>query len=269
MKQIAGISRRAYARHRQVDEKQIRKKIADGTLKPALLPNGMLDADKADDLLASATVRGGGTSATLVESKRRKTAASCALLADEIESLEGAVIYADLAAEMVRTEGTAIARRIFSIAAVAAPMIVGNNLAVIAEVLRAQVELAMTELTSIEVAEPAKEAVYAGRRFGDMDLAALETVKNDLLAERLEIRRKLNRKELLLISTVSDTWARRLSMLRPNLLGLPNALAAQSEHADFAAVTKMLEVGIASELKSLVCPYFSQADLEAAIARPA
>jgi hypothetical protein len=82
------ISRRKYAVRRGVSEKAIRKAIANGRIVSAVLEDGTSGAGKADELLASSTVAGVRVSTTLAEARRRKAAASAALIQDEIADME-------------------------------------------------------------------------------------------------------------------------------------------------------------------------------------
>ena len=52
-----GVSRRAYAKSRGISEAVVRKYLTQGKLTDALLPDGTLDAEKADRLLASSITR--------------------------------------------------------------------------------------------------------------------------------------------------------------------------------------------------------------------
>src|SRR5687768_14105582 len=87
-----GLSRRAYARARGVDESTVREHVASGLLKPALLPDGSIDAALADALLAKGRTRGERTAPDLAGARRRKLAAQVALLADEVAEREGNLV---------------------------------------------------------------------------------------------------------------------------------------------------------------------------------
>ncbi|OWK20633.1 hypothetical protein AJ88_27650 [Mesorhizobium amorphae CCBAU 01583] len=92
---MGGISRRAYAKRRGCTEKAIRDRIADGTLVKAVLPDGTLDADKADKLLAAKVTAGKHVGSDLNDARRRKLAAGVALLQDEVEALVVSVVPVD------------------------------------------------------------------------------------------------------------------------------------------------------------------------------
>ena len=53
----SGVSRRAYARSRNISEATVRKYVAEGKLAQAVLPDGTIDPERADQLLASSISR--------------------------------------------------------------------------------------------------------------------------------------------------------------------------------------------------------------------
>ena len=97
-----GLSRRAYAAQAGVSEATVRKHLRSGLLRPALLPNGNIDAAKADELLARQRTRG-TVSAALSDARRRKLAAQVALLADEIARRQKNLCRRDEADEEIQT----------------------------------------------------------------------------------------------------------------------------------------------------------------------
>ena len=104
------VSRRTYAKRRNVTEGAIRKRIADGSLADAMTPDGLIDPDKADALLAANTTAGRDISSDLVAAKRRKAAAACALLEGEVRDFgatlvptkDVAAIYLQVVQEIAR-----------------------------------------------------------------------------------------------------------------------------------------------------------------------
>ena len=97
-----GLSRRAYAAQAGVSEATVRKHLRSGLLRPALLPNGKIDATKADELLARQRTRG-TVSAALSDARRRKLAAQVALLTDEVVRRQESLCRRDEADEEIRT----------------------------------------------------------------------------------------------------------------------------------------------------------------------
>src|SRR5215208_7216443 len=87
-----GLSRRAYAKARGVDESTVREHIKNGLLKPALLPDGSIDPALADALLAKGRTRGRDAAPDLAGARRRKLAAQVALLADEVAERQGNLV---------------------------------------------------------------------------------------------------------------------------------------------------------------------------------
>jgi len=87
-----GVSRRQYALSRNVSEAAIRKHIASGTLAGAVLPNGNIDPDAADKLLAGSVTRGPKVPIQVRTAKARRIRAQIRLLYDEVMEIKNNVV---------------------------------------------------------------------------------------------------------------------------------------------------------------------------------
>jgi hypothetical protein len=91
---MTGISRRAYARTRGISEAAVRAAVKSGVLASAVLPNGTIDAAKADKLLAAANTRPkpGRTPPVLASARQRRLRAQARDLQDEEHELSLALV---------------------------------------------------------------------------------------------------------------------------------------------------------------------------------
>jgi hypothetical protein len=124
---MAGMSRRAYARSRNIDESTVRKHVKSGTLAGAILPDGTIDPEKADNLLRTTITRGKVVPLSLQVAKGRRERALAMKDVHELHKIRRLYVRADeYADEVVRLNEllSAILRRL---PGRLAPQVYGQN----------------------------------------------------------------------------------------------------------------------------------------------
>lgn len=266
-----GISRRAYAKRRGCTEKAIRDRISDGTIASAILPDGSIDMDLADRLLAEKVTAGKHTGSDLNEARRRKLAAGVALLNDEVSELAASVVRREDGARLVREQSLEIAARLFRIADDTAPKVAGKEAVTAASIIEGEVYTALTELCGGDASLPPdgeddnsdEPPVRVGEPLGDLSSVELAALKASLEARRLEIRRALNIREIVEIEAIVGPWADRLSIVRNRALGIHVKVAPFFVTAKTPEAKRILEVEISEVVEELADNAVSFAELTA------
>jgi len=219
-----GLSRRAYARARGVDESTVREHIASGLLAPALLADGSLDAALADALVAKGRTRGRGAAPDLAGARRRKLAAQVALLADEVAERRGNLVPL---AEAKRVATEMLHRLAWGLRPLVtqAPALAGHDSATAFTLLTKDVHDVLTRLSETPVVAEASEPNTPGAALEDLDPVALAARKTDLEAQRIELIRAEARGALVTVATFEAMIRPRFLTCRAGLLALPTKLA--------------------------------------------
>lgn len=256
------ISRRAYAKRRNVTEAAIRKRIADGTLANAMTPSGLIDADLADKLLAENTTAGNQTTSGLSEARRRKAAASIALLRDEVEALESSFVPHDQADAVVKWLSLIAARRILQVADIAA-QVAGKPPAVAALAIDEAVRAAQNDIAATPIPEPRKPAAKgkAGKSLASMTLVQLATLRSNLHARRLEVQRHVKRGEVIALPKLESQLMHRLAVFKTNVSAMHAKLAPRFEGATPAKARTILLTELQQIVETLACKAVSAAEL--------
>ena len=122
-----GVSRRAYAKSRRISEAVVRKYLAQGKLSDALLPDGTLDAEKADRLSPPPSHEIGHQPVELRTAKARRLRAQVRRLGDEVRDLEKSLVHSDRVRPIASIVGRIVADNLRPIAERMAPIIAGMN----------------------------------------------------------------------------------------------------------------------------------------------
>ena len=270
---MGGVSRRAYAKRRGCTEKAIRDRITDGTLAKAVLPDGTIDADKADALLAARVTAGKHVGSDLNEARRRKLAAGVALLQDDVSALVDSVVRVDDAGQHIRQNSLEIAQRLFRIADECAGKVAGKEAATAADILDDAVRAALDDLSdggSEDDDLDNEDAPYleaqnppGGAALDDLTAVQLAALKADLEAHRLETKRALNNGKLVEIERICGEFAARCSIVRNRMLGLHMKIAPHLLSADKRKAKELLEIEISEGVEEMACTWVTKADLTA------
>ena len=251
----SGLSRRAYARQRGCSEAAVRKAIADGRLKKAVLPDGSIDAHRADELLAHSTIASREPPSELSEARVRKLRAQCALLQDEIEELEGALITPGEAEEArsascghvtakVRTMLERLIPRVTDVEAVEA------SAAIQQEAHQTLLELSQTVV--MPISEPQERQKQRG--LAKLTGVQLEALKNSLQARRLEVQSEQRDRTLVRLDDLGRDVTARFMTVRTKLLSLHHRSAPQLMHVDVARAREVLSPMVAEIVEALTSP---------------
>ena len=218
----AGI--REYARRHSVTPKAIRKAVDEGRI--VTDADGRILVAESDARLAQGAVHGRRVSHSLAEARRRKMAAAVRLLDDEVALLRGnshergecrltwQTLCAEAATELVKLLDLV-------------PELAGMRPVMAAERLRERLYEILDDLagrTTVDLPiRPEADDEEKAPTLADMSAVELATLRADLQAESLELRRRLRQGELLNGDEVDTVIRDRIYVSRSRLLGLPNA----------------------------------------------
>lgn len=275
----SAISRRAYAKRRHVSEAAIRKRIADGTLVKALTKDGRIKPDVADRLLAAATTAGEKAPISLVDARRRKSAAAIALLQDEVDAVAAGYLPKRLIDESTRRINLTAARGLFRLPFILAALVAKKPPTIAGRIIDETVRRVLTEVAGSDPSAIAEDAIgnrskgeipplpavmSASTVLSDLAPVQLATMRTDLLARRLELRRAIAKGELGHIETWKREEMARITITQRLCLAMPHKLAPYMERATPAKVVDLVEHEIINILHHLACDAVSHAELVAA-----
>jgi len=260
----SGISRRAYAKRRGVSDAAIRRRIADGTLADAILPDGTVDPDKCDALLAAGTTAGHRVSSDLATARRRKLAAGNALLADEIRMSEESTVPRVEADQAELAACRRIAQHLYKIAADAAPSVAGRPPAIAAATLQRFVRDALLDIsrTRTKTKRTPARAVAHGTTLPMATATELATTRANLLARRLELKRLVTTGAYVEVEPWSGAIMGRMAIAKSRLLGIHVKLAPSLQSTDADGARRLIEKAAADVLAELASEAVSMAELK-------
>ncbi len=264
-----GLSRRAYARRVGVNEKTVREHIASGLLKPAIRPDGLLDPILADDLLARGRTRGPSVAPDLDDARRRKLAAQCRLIEDEVKALRSSRATPANVKDILAANYRAFAAGCAPVAKAAATLAGADPLQAFTKLTEA-VYAVLTDLSERPLESDQDPALDdpppTGPAFDTLDAIQLAATKADLEGERLELIRATKRGDLVTIAEAMSDFGDRLSTFRGRMLGLPSRSAPMYQAADTDAEAADVAIEIIDEaLFSFVGDEITQAELQEAL----
>jgi hypothetical protein len=246
------LSRRGYARSRNISEATVRKHITSGLLAPAVLPNKLIDAERADALLAGSITRPKAKKvpAVLAAAKARHQRAIARDVFDQLSELREALISPALAERSVNgstASAWAIAR---AWPAEVAPTVAGKPAAEVQRTLKQAVNDllgAMHDQSEQEAATNAERRAAA--RLPEPDINTLTPVELTALtenarAEILELLR-LERQQLKVrVEDVIDVYVEALSVSKSLLNAIPGRTSQLIAISDPAEAERLLAVEI-------------------------
>jgi len=250
----SGVSRRAYARSRNISEATVRKYVAEGKLAQAVLPDGTLDAERADQLLASSIVRGNALPVALVTARIRKLRVQVQSLHDEVSELQRKVLPPDVAASMVgELDYHLVTRHIRPIAERVAPAVAGRQAEAAHVVLRdAIIDLLETITSSAPIFDPVDEE--AELELDGTTETQLLAMRTNLQAEKLEIERALAKGRLRRTSEIIEECEEKGAISKSLLLALPGRLAIFMENASVEQARALIAAELEQAIAALEWP---------------
>lgn len=235
---MKGISRRQYAKRRGVSERSIRRAIEDGRIAASVLPDGMLDSDQADGLLAVGSVTGAAVPPKLADARRRKLAATVALLADDLDELERSVLtraVGEATDDLIVRE---VARQFLALPDELAPKVAGLAPAIAAPIVEDAVRDALNRIADkgeklADDRAPTTDVavVAAAPDLASMSATQLAAMKADLQARKLEIERGLKRRELMTVDEWERSMGLRMTTAKHRVCGLHYKTASRFDSA--------------------------------------
>jgi hypothetical protein len=157
----SGLSRRAYAKSRHIDEGTVRKHLKSGVLAEALLPDGTIDPQRADELLKAARTKGKTVSIPLATAKLNKEAVLAIKDARVVAELERNLVRPDDSANWVAEGASVIAHILRKFPERVAGSVVGKDGRTIHRLLSEAINDTLNETSAMfaEREQAAKSAV--------------------------------------------------------------------------------------------------------------
>ena len=249
-----GLSRRAYARQRGCSESAVRQAIADGRLKPALLPDGSIDGAQADALLAESTIAGKEPPSELSAARQQKLRAQCALLRDEIEAVEKSLIAPDEARDVAIQIGRHVADRLRRMVDDIAPKVVGKGPIEISTTIQEHTHAALTDLATTKMIGTKDAATKLKPRvLAKMSATELAAMKTTLQARRLELQIAQRDALLLDLGMIGQAQMKRFMAVRTKMLALHHQMAPRLEAMSVKEVRGALRKAVDDAISELVC----------------
>lgn len=225
-----GVSRRQYAKTRNVSEAAIRKHIATGVLASAVMADGRLDPDAADKLLAASIMRGPKEPVQVSAAKARRQRAQVRLLHDEMMDLRRSVIGTKDAKRLVTEDYTDIKQWLRSIPEKAATAAAGLPSEAAHRALRDCVNQALTDSHQVlSERVPPDLAPKPQPDIDNMTPVELTALQLNLQAEKLEYERALKRGIARWIRDAVVEFEEKLSVTKGILLAIPARVAVFME----------------------------------------
>jgi phage terminase large subunit GpA-like protein len=267
-----GMSRRTYATSRKISEATVRKYLKQGKLSGALLPDGTLDARKADRLLGSSNTRGRAQPVELRAAKARHLREKVLSLGHEVEGLERSLVRADRVPRIASVVGLIVADNLRPLGERMAPIIAGMNGKDAHLALRTAVNDALEIISSTM---PGRVEGAKGRQERELELeklgeAQIRAVQANLQADKLELKRATEKGVLRQVSDAVQEYEEKIIVSKSLVLAMPGRIApyAESETAEQLRVRidqeieQALAAGPAPEVRRMNRPPGDFTDLE-------
>lgn len=242
-----GVSRRAYAKSRGVSEAVVRKYLTQGKLSDALLPDGTLDPEKADQLLAASITRDRAQPVELRAAKARRLRAQVRRLGDDVRDLERSLVPADRVGPIATAVGLIVADNLRPLAERTAPMIAGMSGKDAHLALRNGVSDALATISSTMV--PGGDGAKAGDdkelELDDLREPQLLAVQANLQAEKLELGRALDKGILRRVADAVEEHEEKMVVAKTLMLAMPARVAPYAE----SETAEQLRVRISQEIE--------------------
>lgn len=245
-----GISRRAFARTRGISEAAVRAHIKSGTLADAILPDGTIDASKADKLLAAANTRPkpGRTPAVLASARQRRVRAQARDLQDEVYDLERHLIPPGVAEQMLNQalDGpAAIARRW---PPRVAPTVASRPADVVQRLLKEGVNDLLGEMHDSFPEAPEEEPAPEQDITETMTPVELAAHIEHLRARILELGRAERQRLLVRVEDTMEVFEEALSIAKSLLKAIPGRLDVLIATTDATEAERLL----ANEIEAFI-----------------
>ena len=242
-----GVSRRAYAKSRRISEATVRKYLNQGKLGDALLPDGTLDAQKADRLLASSITQGRAQPVELRAAKARRLRAQVRRLGDEVRGLQRSLVHTQRVGPIASVGGLIVANILRPLGERMAPLIAGMNGKDAHQALRNAVYASLENISStmlgrVDGAKGRKERELELDELGEAQLLAVQA---NLQADKLELERALDKGILSRISDAVQEYEERMVVSKSLVLAMPGRVAPYAE----GATAEQLRVLIDQEIE--------------------
>ncbi|WP_152048231.1 hypothetical protein [Aureimonas psammosilenae] len=249
---MQGLSNRAYAKRQDCTERAVRKARDEGRLNGAIFLDGSIDADKADALLAKSATSGERVPSDLTEARRRKLAAQCALLHDEVETMRGGVVLPNDAKRIMTESCVITARRLFRIPSEIAARVAGKPVAEASAIIQEAAYQALSDLSKTPPKAPPKSAPKRSRQsFDDMDATALAAMKATYQTLKIHVQQDRKKGVVLDIAEISASMTKRFSAVRTKTLALHVKAAPYVAIATAAKAEEILRKEITDVVRDL------------------
>lgn len=244
-----GISRRQYSKIRGISESAVRHHIARGVLAPAVLADGTIDAHKADELLKTHLTRAKVVPVALTTAKTRRLRAIVRKLGDEVYALNHSLVRPDDAAARMKRSNALIARCMKKLPVALAPLVAGQDGTEAHRLLRDGVIGVLEDISTKP--SPKERPTTQELDINALTPVALEALRANLQAERLELDRAVALGQLLNVHEVGDAYTEKMGISKSLLLAIPGRVASQVANATVEEARTILMAEVAQALAPL------------------
>ncbi|UHD45538.1 hypothetical protein LUX29_21535 [Aureimonas altamirensis] len=218
-----------------------------------MLPDGSIDAHRADDLLAQSTIASREPPSELSEARVRKLRAQCALLQDEIEDLEKGLATPEEVALARRLAFDHVIGVLHSMLDELVPRLMGLEAVEASAIIQETVYKTLNELAKMNPfgeCEPTVKQKHL--KVEKLNGVQLEALKTSLQARRLEVQSSQRSGALVSLADVKTNVIARFINVRAKMLALHNRSAPQLVHVDAARAGEILSPMVAEMVEALV-----------------
>lgn len=252
------ISRRELARRVGCSERVVRNRIADGSLSVALCDDGLLDAERGEKLLSRIISKGKAAPAALSSARTRKLRAQTATLQDEVEDMRASAITPEDATALMSEQCRVIADALTGLAWDAGTL-AGKSAPDAANGLRDLVHAALSTVSAADVDLPEDdEDDDESPDLDEMSPVDLAARRLALQAEALELKRDLDRGDMLPVVDVVVSFEKALTTAKSLLLAIPSRCATYAESDTPAAFEARVQVEVDGALSELTVDLTAQ-----------
>lgn len=243
-----GISRRELARRLGVDREVIRRRIESGLLAPAVLPDDSLDPAIAMRILKAASARGKLVPDELRAAKLRRLRAQTGLIHDETTAFRTSLTTTAQWENIMYSEKQTI-RRILT--AIRTARVAGLTSQDARPVLADRIREALVELSEIDPPSPEDSGEATRIDLENMSVAELETLRQNLLAEKDELKRSVAAGDMIDLAEAAAAWGQRCAVAKSILTSMPGDPALDFTGCDEAETAAKLDAAVERVLGAL------------------
>lgn len=252
------LSRRSFAKTRGLSESRIRALIAEGVLSEAVLPNGLIDSEMADALLAANLTRpkSGAVAPVLRTARTRRDRAQARTNEEQLVGLRNSLITRAQVREGHRLTAILV-DGLRAFASRAAPKVLGLEAREVHAMLKAEQQAVFRDINvQVEIARRDRppRASRAAPEIDGLTPVELQALLVNQATERLTLERLAANGSLLRVDDVRDADTERGSVLRSTFVAIAGRVDQKVANAP---TVEEIERIISEELERALAAYLA------------